>query len=277
MTLLVDRDREMRWLRGTWRQVRRGHGRLLMVSGPPQIGKTRLAAEIAAHVNASGADVRYAGPGGTGTALAVASVRDALGASAPLLVVLDEIDVAGPAVSDELDETFDDLKGLPVMVFGLLRDPAASPELESVIERADERGDGHRASAPFDLEGVRGIARIYLGDAEVEAPVESFARASEGVPGRVHEVVSEWTRAEASRRLADAAEFLAAGRERHASDLEFANNAISLKLGRLYAVGGRDLSKTEECPYKGLAPFEARDSAYFSAANAWSVASRRGP
>ena len=53
MTPMVDREREMRWLRGTWRQVRRGRGRVLVVSGPAQIGKTRLAAEFASYVSAT--------------------------------------------------------------------------------------------------------------------------------------------------------------------------------------------------------------------------------
>ncbi|MGH2670311.1 MAG: adenylate/guanylate cyclase domain-containing protein, partial [bacterium] len=46
LTPLVDREHQMHWLRGTWRQARRGRGRLLVVSGPSQIGKTRLVAEI---------------------------------------------------------------------------------------------------------------------------------------------------------------------------------------------------------------------------------------
>jgi hypothetical protein len=79
----------------------------------------------------------------------------------------------------------------------------------------------------------------------------------------VHEVVSDWTRTEASRRLSAAAEFLAVGRERHASDLAFANNAIALKLGRLYTVEGRDVATASGCPYKGLAQFEAEDSEFF--------------
>lgn len=39
-TPLVDREHDMHWLRGTWRQARRGRGRVLFVSGPSQIGKT---------------------------------------------------------------------------------------------------------------------------------------------------------------------------------------------------------------------------------------------
>ena len=51
---LIAREHEVRWARGTWRQARRGAGRVLMVSGPSGIGKTRLAAEIAAGVEGSG-------------------------------------------------------------------------------------------------------------------------------------------------------------------------------------------------------------------------------
>jgi WD40 repeat protein/class 3 adenylate cyclase len=263
LTPLVDREHEMRWLRGTWRMVRRGGGRVLFVSGPAQIGKTRLAGEIAAHVHADGGAIRYAGPGGAATAMALSAIREAREASTPTLLVLDDVDVAGPQVAEELEASLEVLSGHPVLVLGLLRDRAAVADLARLIERADERGDGHRGLAPLDIDGVRGIVRLYVGQDETDAPVESMARASQGVPGRVHEVVSEWARSEASRRLAAAAEFLAAGRERHASDLEFANNVIGLKLGRLYSVEGRDVLAVETCPYKGLAAFERDDSAYF--------------
>ena len=263
LTPLVDREHEMRWLRGTWRMVRRGGGRMLFVSGPAQIGKTRLAGEIAAHVHADGGAIRYAGPGGAATAMALSAIRGAREASTPTLLVLDDVDVAGPQVAEELEASLEVLSGRPVLVLGLLRDRTAVADLARLIERADERGDGHRGLAPLDIDGVRGIVRLYVGQDETDAPVESMARASHGVPGRVHEVVSEWARSEASRRLAAAAEFLAAGRDRHASDLEFANNVIGLKLGRLYSVEGRDVLAVETCPYKGLAAFERDDSAYF--------------
>ena len=263
LTPLVDREHEMRWLRGTWRMVRRGGGRVLFVSGPAQIGKTRLAGEIAAYVHADGGAIRYAGPGGTATAMALSAIRGAREASTPTLLVLDDVDVAGPQVAEELEASLEVLSGRPVLVLGLLRDRTAVADLARLIERADERGDGHAGLAPLDIDGVRGIVRLYVGQDETDAPVESMARASHGIPGQVHEVVSEWARSEASRRLAAAAEFLAAGRDRHASDLEFANNVIGLKLGRLYSVEGRDVLAVETCPYKGLAAFERDDSAYF--------------
>jgi WD40 repeat protein/class 3 adenylate cyclase len=263
LTPLVDREHELRWLRGTWRQVRRGRGRVLFVTGPAQIGKTRLAGEIAAHVDREGGSVRYAGPGGAATAVALSALRDALGTAEPTLVVLDDVDVAGAPVGEALRDAYELIAATPVLVLGLARDPSALSELGAIVERADAGGDGHRALAPLDATGVRGIVELYVGQDAAEVPVEAMARASGGVPGRVHEVVSDWARSEASRRLEAAAEFLAAGRERHAGDLEFANNVIGLKLGRLFTVGGRDVAAVDVCPYKGLAPFDEDDSAYF--------------
>ena len=263
LTPLVDRGHELRWRRGTWRQIRRGRGRGLVVSGPAQIGKTRLAAEIAAHVHREGGTVRYAGPGGAAAALAVAALREALGATAPTLLVLDDADVAGPAVAEAASESLTDLARTPLLVLALVRDPAATIELSALVEALDERGDGHRILGSLDMEGVRGIVRLYVGDDAAEVPLEAMVRASGGIPGRVHEVVGDWARSEASRRLEAAAEFLAKGRERHARDLKFANNVIGLKLGRLYTVQGRDVARLETCPYKGLAPFDEHDSAFF--------------
>jgi WD40 repeat protein/class 3 adenylate cyclase len=263
LTPLIDRDHEMRWLRGTWRQVSRGRGRVLFVSGPAQIGKTRLAGEFAVYVHRSGGLIRYAGPGGAAAAMALSSIREALQADSPTLLIVDDVDVAGPGVAEVLLASLDALSGRPALLVGLLRDPASSGTLSSAIEWADQRGDGHRVLTPLDLDGVLGIVRLYAGDDAADVPLESIARASQGVPGRVHEVVSDWARSEASRRLAAAAEFLSAGRDRRASDLEFANNVIGLKLGRLFTVEGRDVLSLDICPYKGLAAFEEGDSAYF--------------
>jgi WD40 repeat protein/class 3 adenylate cyclase len=266
LTPLVDRDREKHWLRGTWRQARRGRGRLLVVSGPAQIGKTRLAAEIAAHVLERGGTITYAGPGGAATALALSAVREIASVAAPTLLVLDDLDVAGPAVAEALAEAEGAIAAAPILVLGLVREASASPLLAKLVEGADGAGDAHRVLAPMDLDGVRGIVRLYVGEDVREAPIESMARSSGGVPGRVHEVVSDWARSEAGRRLEAAAEWLAAGRDRRSADLEFANNVIGLKLDRLYAVEQRDIAPErvgEVCPYKGLAAFDETDAAYF--------------
>ena len=262
LTPLVGRQHEMRWLRGTWRQVRRGHGRLVFVSGPPLMGKTRLAGELANYVRADGAVVRYARPGVSATAVALSAIHEALSTTLPTLVVVEVLDRADRMVIEALSSSSGELSGAPVLVLALLRDSRASPELSAVVAKTDERGDGHRVLFPLDLEGVRGIVACYVGEDVEDAPIESIARASGAVPGRVHELASAWARSEASRRLAAAAEFLAAGRDRHALDLRFADNVIGLKLSHIYAVSDRNVV-SDECPYKGLATYEESDAANF--------------
>lgn len=266
-TPLIGRQREMQWLIGTWRYVRRGRGRLLFVSGEAQIGKTRLAAEFGTYAFDGGGAVRYAGPGGAATALALRAIEQAKASSEPTLLVIDDGDVAGPEVARALGAAMDEIANKPVLILTLLRDAEGEHELSSVVAGANERGDGHRKLTPFDLDQVREVVRLYAGEDVADAPIESMERSSGGVPGRIHEVASDWARSEAGRRLEAAAEYLTAGRDKRADDLEFANNVIRLKLGRLYTVEGRDAWIVDlaegECPYKGLASFQEGDSATF--------------
>ena len=259
---LVGRARELSWLRGTWRQARRGHGRIVFVSGPPGIGKSRLAAELAAFARGLGAKVAYTGAGGAAAALAANGVRDTATEAQPTLLVLDDLDGIADAVAPVLEEHFEVLESRAAMVVGLVREPDANPELAALVARADRAGDGHGALAALDPAGVREIARVYAGDDVLEVPLESIARASGGVPGRVHELMTEWAEQEATRRLSAAAEWLAAGRRERREDLEFANNVIGLKLGRIYSVERAGVDAGES-PYKGLAPFEQEDAALF--------------
>ena len=105
---MVGRRAELRWLRGTWRRARRGRGAVVFVSGPPQMGKTRLAAELAGEVSSMGGRVRFAGPGGTATAGALAAIREAAVATAPEMVVLDAFDAHSP--EEVQDRREDDLQ-----------------------------------------------------------------------------------------------------------------------------------------------------------------------
>jgi WD40 repeat protein/class 3 adenylate cyclase len=257
---LADREHERRWLRGTWRQARRSHGRVVFVSGPAGIGKTRLAAELAAYVHLGDGAVRYAGSGGAGGAETLAAIAEACSAAVPTVYVLDELNLYGDAIA-ALGESIESIEFRPVLLLGVFREAEQQPELAELVDRVDARGDGHRRLGPLGLDGVVEIARSYVGDVE-ELPAESMLRASGGVPARVHEVVSEWARDEAKRRLTAAAEWLAAGKDKHTAGLEFANNVIALKLGRIYEVP-HEHDLADLCPYKGLAAFEESDAAYF--------------
>lgn len=50
LTPLVDRQTELRELRRLWEEARRGHGRAVLLSSEPGMGKSRLAAEVAAQI-----------------------------------------------------------------------------------------------------------------------------------------------------------------------------------------------------------------------------------
>ena len=165
------------------------------ISGPAGIGKTRLAAELAEHVRADGGSVRYACSGGVGGAQALAAIAEADSATVPTLCVLDDLGLYPEAVA-ALADALEAIESRPALVVGLFRDARERPELAELSERADVRGDGHIELGPLDLDGVSEVARSYVGDVD-EVPVESMLRASQGVPARVHEVVSEWARDEA--------------------------------------------------------------------------------
>ena len=59
-TPIVGRDGELAWLRARWARALGGKGGLVAVTGEDGIGKTRLAAELAAEVHDAGGSVLYA-------------------------------------------------------------------------------------------------------------------------------------------------------------------------------------------------------------------------
>jgi WD40 repeat protein/class 3 adenylate cyclase len=261
---VAGRATELSWLRGTWRQARRGNGRIVFVSAAPQMGKSALAAELSSLVAADGATVTYAGAGGVAAARAVSALDDAARDGRPALVVLDDLDLTAEAVGPALEKHWERIEEQPTLVLGLVRDADATPMLARLISRADARGDGHRRLGPLDSESIREIAALYAGEDVADVPLESIARGSAGVAGRVHELMSSWAEQEATRRLAAAGEWLATERRERQADLEFANNVIGLKLARLYGEGGAPpVDAVTQCPYKGLASFGADDARLF--------------
>ncbi len=261
---LAGRTAELSWLRGTWRQARRGNGRIVFVSGATQMGKSVLAAELASLVAADGASVTYAGAGGIAAARAVTTLDEVGRDGSPALVVLDDLDLTAEAVGPALEKHWERIEDEPTLVLGLVCDPDATPMLARLISRADARGDGHCRLGPLSSDSIREIAALYAGEDVADVPLESIARGSAGIAGRVHELMSAWAEQEATRRLAAAGEWLATERRERRADLEFANNVIGLKLARLYGDrGAPPAGAVTECPYKGLASFGADDARLF--------------
>ena len=115
---LVGREAELERLRAHWDAARAGHGRVIALTGPAGIGKTRLAVELAHEVRVAG-DV----------------VGDLDGAvDCPTLVVLDG---AGPSA---------DIGDMPLLVIACTRGSPSPAALDTI-----ELG-------PLDAEAVRALA-----------------------------------------------------------------------------------------------------------------------
>ncbi len=255
-----------RWLRGCWRRAARGSGRVLVISGRAGIGKTRLAAEIARHVDATGAlrPVRGRAAEPCGGRRGRDAQSRASPPGGPTLVVLDDLDATGDTTPAAVEELLGEIEAGSTLVVCLLRDPERGSAAGRLIDAIDGYGDGHRRLAGIDAQGVHEIARAYAGNDIESVPLESIGRSSHGIPARVHGPASaNAEQTEATRRLEAAAEFLASERRHRSSGLEFAGTVIGLKLGRLYREDGLRPMDTGRSPYKGLASFGADDAALF--------------
>src|SRR5207247_6287047 len=97
-------------------------------------------------------------------------------------VVLDDLDAAGERAAAALAGALAEIEERPAMVIGLAARADATPSLRALVEELDARGDGHRMLGPLDADGIREICRVYAGDDVDDAPIESIARSSAGVP-----------------------------------------------------------------------------------------------
>ena len=256
VTPIIGRDTEVRRLRWLWRHARSGDGGAAVVVGPAGIGKTRLAAEVAATAADSGAHVAYISYAET-RAEALPMLN-----GAPSLVVLDDLDAA---TADELEAALAALaeqNGRPLLVVGAYDDERASADLLGSIKKLSDRLELVRPR-PLDEAAIREIAASYLG-ADVEVPREVLF-ASEGVPRRVHEQLAVWAHQEASRRLGAFASRAATRRsDLRSVEADLAGSVLDLQLvreqTRLFASHAAEVT---EAPYKGLATFEVADAEWF--------------
>jgi WD40 repeat protein/DNA-binding SARP family transcriptional activator len=252
---LIGRDGELRRLRARWERAAGGTGALVAVVGAYGMGKTRLAAELAAGVHREDAPVVYAtGMGAPETALA--AITRARDERRPTLFVLDDADRAPVEVRAALRELAPALSRLPVLVLatGLLAAALARLEPRDTI-----------VLEPLGADAVEAIASRYA-PADGEVPVDALLATSDGVARRVHEAAGEWARREAMRRVDVVADRAASGRsEARALEAELAGSVVELQSARerteLLAREGEAAPLV--CPYKGLATFDFADAEYF--------------
>ena len=244
-TPLVGRTADLRWLRDAWGTARRGRGHVVVISGPRGIGKTRLAAELAREIRSQGGDVQYASCVGAGEPARTA-LAETKSATTPTLLVLDDVDAADEPLLEALRRAEGSL--------------ATQAALVLVTSRAPAAGARHRQLQGLDGTAVTELVRLIAGGAAASLPLQALLEETDGVPQRVHETIAEWQRAEASRRLGEAAHRAAAGRdELRAAQADLTSSVMELQraLGRFEA----DAVVAEQaCPFMGLASFDVADA-----------------
>jgi WD40 repeat protein/pimeloyl-ACP methyl ester carboxylesterase len=260
---LTGRSSELEVLRAAWREACEGHGRIVLLEGGRGMGKTRLAAELAREVHAEGGRVRYARL--VNSAPQGRAVLEALGASEPTLLVLDDLDAAESGFLKDVADGASSVGDRPLLVLAAYRGAASSPALEGMIERV---GPARLALEGLRLEEIAELAEFYSPQARERFPAATVLAASEGVPERVHQLVSEWARSEASNRVAEAAGRAVADR----SSLRSSEATLESTIGELQRVRertrlapprGQEIGEPATSPFKGLAPFESADAEYY--------------
>ena len=240
---MIGRDPDLDWLQRRWRRARAGAGRLVLVSGPAGIGKTRLAAELAATVLGEDAAVVYA------SGVPDAAVAAAESARRPTLVVLDDVDRATTLERARLEGLLDRVESLPVLAVATATGGVESPTCDTLT------------LAPLGATAVRDLAQQYAGP-HAEVPVARLLAVSGGLPRNVHDVVAGWAHELASREVQDAASRIAADRPAlRAAEDALATNVVKLHVGHERAA--QDREALVACPFKGLAPFDVEDGKFF--------------
>jgi WD40 repeat protein/DNA-binding SARP family transcriptional activator len=258
--LLAGRDRELRWLQKRWREAEAARCRVALVSGPPGIGKTRLAAELAAEAQRTGSEVLYSAGSGSPEA-ALGAIRAAAQSDLPTLVVLDDADDASPGVLEAAATLAATPRDEPALLLVLHRDERGPPAFADAVQRLVLR--------PLRVDAATEIAELYSPAEGVAIPPETLMAESDGVPLRVHRAASGWAQAQAAEQLQAAAGEAAvdqgglrAARAKVAggvADLQEARERTSLYL----VAEPPDPTEPEICPFRGLAPFDSAHAEYF--------------
>jgi WD40 repeat protein/DNA-binding SARP family transcriptional activator len=251
-TPLLGRDAELERLRSLWWRAREAGGASVLVTGGRGTGKTRLARELAHEVRRErGAVVWCDGEGDPDVAFRAAA--DARRAERPTLLVMDDLDRAPGRIQDAFRQLAAGLPRAPLLVLTTATEP-----------------DGIAANEMLALGGLApdaaaALARFHAGARDGgDLPVDRIVEETGGVPALVQEAAAEWTRAQAVRRLGDAAARTSAERvEWRLAEDDLATSVVEVQGLRERAAAARGDRRLPGCPFKGLASFDVEDAAVF--------------
>jgi DNA-binding SARP family transcriptional activator/WD40 repeat protein/KaiC/GvpD/RAD55 family RecA-like ATPase len=282
-TTLVGREPELAQLHAAWDRAFAGTGEFIAIVGAEGSGKTRLVSELAVQVREAGAIVMYARcdaadqdpespldramrgagaqiadvsqePGETKGA-AVARFLSAWAGGRPVLLVLDDFQLAATATVEALADLAEWSVSAPLLVVAMFR-----PEDG---ELADS-GRGRIALAPLPRGAIVEIARGYRAR-WTDAEIDELVAASNGVPLAVHRSASEWAQDATRREVRAAAERASEARVRLvASRTELADGIEGLQRlieHREMQVAARSsATDSPRAPYLGLEAFGSDDA-----------------
>ena len=281
--LLTGRDEELVAVDAYWTAAVGRQGGFVALLGPEGIGKTRLASEVAARVNASGGIVLYGrcdhamggprplfdaalrsqgssvdeiSPGPDGLAAAVAQHLAAWRGDRPVLIVFDDLHLADNETLVVVAELAEWCTSMPVLILGAFR-----------ADDVPVTSTRHLGLAGLGLEAVGEICRLYRNEGWTSADVSRILEATAGVPLHVHREAAAAAERGAVEQLDADVERLAAAQTSAASSRTAATDAV-LGLRRLIErrrrqsvpspVLDRDLN-----PYRGLSRYDEHDAEWF--------------
>jgi WD40 repeat protein/DNA-binding SARP family transcriptional activator len=262
-TPLFGRASELDFLTRAWRQTEKGPGGVVFLRGPPGIGKTRLAAELARAVVEEGGTVVYV-PCAGALREGVERIRRAARSSARTLLVADDLDLATGTLMDSLAALLPSLAEKPFLLLGTYREET-SPFLKTILDRVDPSRLHRRDLGPLNEEEIRSVASLYAGWSLAQLPLDELVQTTGGVAGLVHRSARDWAREHTSGRLSALASQTATEREGlRAAERVLEQSVADLQRLRTWS----DVPATEGpapvvCPFKGLATFEASDAEFF--------------
>ena len=182
-TPLVGRTSELAALDTAWRMAREGAGQLRILSGPIDVGRTRLAADLAGRAIAVGGDVEYvraadgldslAAPTGTGGPMSPGVIVDAVAhrcRRGPMILIIDDMEWAPGPVVTTIAALTSALEGLALLVV-LIVDPSGGGPAVAAIGR-------------LDPEQARTLSVGPMSDADIAAIVVADGVEDDAVPPR---------------------------------------------------------------------------------------------
>jgi DNA-binding SARP family transcriptional activator/WD40 repeat protein len=216
---------------------------LMVVCGPPGIGKTRLLAELADRVASRVASISY------GPAL-VATAHKGLH-----LALIDDVERLDGFQRRRVVDSIRQGRDFATLVV------ATTCEMPPPAELGDTPV---LQLGPLSGEAVAAVVRQYAPDAD-DAEVLAAAGDSGGVPGRLHRAAATWAAARAAQRIERAsADVHARQRQLRLGRDELVASVLDLGHARSNAAAPAGVAAVAGvCPYKGLARYEPADAAYF--------------